>query len=1445
VSFNSKLFVRGDASLNSKLNVGGDASFNSKFYVFNDVSFNSKLFVNGDASLNSKLNVGGDASFNSKFYVFNDVSFNSKLFVRGDASLNSKLNVGGDASFNSKFYVFNDVSFNSKLFVNGDASLNSKLNVGGDASFNSKFYVFNDVSFNSKLFVNGDASLNSKLNVGGDASFNSKFYVFNDVSFNSKLFVNGDASLNSKLNVGGDASFNSKFYVFNDVSFNSKLFVNGDASLNSKLNVGGDASFNSKFYVFNDVSFNSKLFVNGDASLNSRLNVGGDASFNSKFYVFNDVSFNSKLFVRSDVSMNGNLSINMDLSLNGNLYVTKRALFTLDVSAIGNMDIGSGTNSVSINKDISSSFALDVSGTTKIRGDMDVSGVFTVNGAPVTAGAGGSLTGNVQIGTDSGFVTIDKPQFYSDPSLTIFYDFDSASYTGTTITNKAPSGGFTATLQGTTTGMIDTSTFKNGTASLRNDLINSNNQGIKVNSSVPIGTFMTFSFWLRKKSTPPTATFDRIFEFSEYTSPQGGAETNTIALDISSSGIILPALTSGSGSCFGTLTTPNISYNVCDDTWKHIVWVINGSSSVIYINGSSTQQDAISPTPFSVSPTRTNALIGNSNYNIASRDFSGNIDDFRYYKDKALTYPEIYQLYNNNFYTLDICGGFLANGSSVIYESSGSIATANRGTLTLMHGDASGSSSIMFKSVNDTTDYAYIEYDENVTGSTGTNYGLMTIGIENDATASTTQGDRISLFASGGRGFVGVNTKTPQVSLDISGQVRIYEGAGTTAAATGGSLTLEHANTGGTSSLVFKASNSSTTQDYAYVQYEDNTNSNPISLYKYDFSSNISLANGVNFTSTNVVIPSTGSSTGDISCGLTDSSLCWTNVSTNFPASFPTTPAPYCISFNQYNLRDISTARINYLQTKSDLNTNVDINSISTSFWINPSIVGNTLATALDVSSAYNILDLSGVSSHLLSFFLFRRKLFVVMDSSTNPYGNSLSTDVSVNNWYHIALTTNSVTDKFSLYKNNVLQTDICGTPHITNTPFTNIALGWRPGYSTGTRDNAFVPYQKGFAGRMAYVNVFNKELSSADVSLLYQNPGYNSTTTERGLMTIGIENDNGYINNDRIVLWPGAGSGFVGINNKTPQSELDVSGTINTNTDIFINGMRVGRSQGNNVGNVAFGQFALESNFGTDSYQNSAIGYQTLRYNTAYKNTAVGSSTLNLNTTGYENTAIGALALNSHTTGYQNTGIGCQVLKNITTQTNNTAVGFAAGNGASASNVGNFNTFLGSNTYQNGSGTNNTYVGYGAYQGSTNHSNSTAIGTGALISASNQVQLGFNCTAQATSFNATSDYREKDNVMELDETFTVDTLRPVVYDFKPLGKKHIGFIAHEVQEFYPFLVSGEKDGPHSQSMNYNGFIGILTKEIQVLKKKVAEQEAKALEQDTRIQTLEKLILNK
>jgi hypothetical protein len=90
---------------------------------------------------------------------------------------------------------------------------------------------------------------------------------------------------------------------------------------------------------------------------------------------------------------------------------------------------------------------------------------------------------------------------------------------------------------------------------------------------------------------------------------------------------------------------------------------------------------------------------------------------------------------------------------------------------------------------------------------------------------------------------------------------------------------------------------------------------------------------------------------------------------------------------------------------------------------------------------------------------------------------------------------------------------------------------------------------------------------------------------------------------------------------------------------------------------------------------------------------------------------------------------------------------------------------------------------------------------------------------SSATSFETESDYRIKANVKSLlDTSFTVDLLKPVTYINKKLNRQDIGFIAHEVKEQIPFLVRGDKDDNELQSINYNGIIGLLTKEIQELK---------------------------
>lgn len=85
------------------------------------------------------------------------------------------------------------------------------------------------------------------------------------------------------------------------------------------------------------------------------------------------------------------------------------------------------------------------------------------------------------------------------------------------------------------------------------------------------------------------------------------------------------------------------------------------------------------------------------------------------------------------------------------------------------------------------------------------------------------------------------------------------------------------------------------------------------------------------------------------------------------------------------------------------------------------------------------------------------------------------------------------------------------------------------------------------------------------------------------------------------------------------------------------------------------------------------------------------------------------------------------------------------------------------------------------------------------------------------------SDYRVKTNVISLHDTsYNIDRLVPKYYYNTVAHSEQFGFIAHEIQEEYPFLVTGVKDGPEIQGVNYTGLIGLLVKEIQELKGRVA-----------------------
>ncbi len=208
----------------------------------------------------------------------------------------------------------------------------------------------------------------------------------------------------------------------------------------------------------------------------------------------------------------------------------------------------------------------------------------------------------------------------------------------------------------------------------------------------------------------------------------------------------------------------------------------------------------------------------------------------------------------------------------------------------------------------------------------------------------------------------------------------------------------------------------------------------------------------------------------------------------------------------------------------------------------------------------------------------------------------------------------------------------------------------------------------------------------------------------------------------------PSANGGTItsGVLNLTP-ADANNAGIVTTGDQTFegvktfskdakINGITVGAGGG-----------------GTSQY-NVAIGYTALLNNTTgYGNTALGASALRLNIGGVENTAVGNGALPINTSGYRNTVIGSSAQRENTNGYENTATGF---NAIMLNTSGNNNTANGSySLLTNTTGSNNSAFGDRADVATGDLSNATAIGSGAIVNASNKIQLGnTNVTAVNTS---------------------------------------------------------------------------------------------------------------
>jgi trimeric autotransporter adhesin len=307
----------------------------------------------------------------------------------------------------------------------------------------------------------------------------------------------------------------------------------------------------------------------------------------------------------------------------------------------------------------------------------------------------------------------------------------------------------------------------------------------------------------------------------------------------------------------------------------------------------------------------------------------------------------------------------------------------------------------------------------------------------------------------------------------------------------------------------------------------------------------------------------------------------------------------------------------------------------------------------------------------------------------------------------------------------------------------------------------------------------------------------------------------------------------------------------------------------------------------------NVAIGTGTLKNSVSSENVAIGLNAANGNVIGSNVLAIGANALLTNQNTFTQLAIGNNALRLIASGQENVAVGFNTGTtlGTGSSNVllghyvlssatnSNNNTIMGHNAalaYTGTGNNNNTFIGFQAAftqvggtgntfignsvdvaPASASFSNSTGLGQGVQITASNQVRVGntsVNSIGGQVGWTTFSDERIKQEVREdIPGLAFIMRLRPVSYyydadrlyklqtgldqknpdrDNPNKGVRFSGFIAQEVEQAaraveYPFSGIDKPANDHTPyGIRYAEMVVPLVKALQEMKQQLDSQQA-------------------
>jgi len=374
---------------------------------------------------------------------------------------------------------------------------------------------------------------------------------------------------------------------------------------------------------------------------------------------------------------------------------------------------------------------------------------------------------------------------------------------------------------------------------------------------------------------------------------------------------------------------------------------------------------------------------------------------------------------------------------------------------------------------------------------------------------------------------------------------------------------------------------------------------------------------------------------------------------------------------------------------------------------------------------------------------------------------------------------------------------------------------------NTSGRDNVFSGYNAGFNNTVGEFNVFHGSYSGQSNTTGKFNVftgAYAGSSNDAGSNNVfsghlaGYENTSG---SDNVFLGYSAGrmngvgknNVFAGVNSGTS----NLTGSSN----VFIGG---GAGQTNSTGQSNVFQGALSGLLNVSGSTNVFTGDQAgLNNRTGNNNVFTGASAGWTNVGGANNAFYGAWS------GMLNADA-----------SNNAFFGYLSGH----RNIsGNDNVFVGQSSGAfNRLGSRNTLIGSGSDVAREDLTNASAIGQGAIATASNSVRIGnasVNLIGGAVAWSNLSDRRLKTDVQPSSRGLDfVRKLQPVDYVLKDSGKPDTGFIAQDVESIDPAFAGINKPTHEGDaySLAYTAFIPSLVKSIQELDLKIGQRPSEAVE---------------